>query len=367
MVRKAHHGFSKGIQMSLRLITVLIMLGYLFGCGGSSNQGPTMIDTQPPPPNKIEAPRMSHLSPFNTVEADILVVNDIAFVADGIGPLRGFELTNGVIDEISIAGDDEFGATRLEQRDNTIIVKGAAFTSTSTGGQLRFYDAQDLTAITQMETRPDFVPSGGLYVTDDFLLNGGSRGDGITSYRFSTQSTIEIIANETVDGPVSDIVGIDNAVFAISQSDILIYTISSEGRLILGGIYPLTIFAYKAEIADDMLFYSDDNRAKVLDISNPLSPVLLFESVDRIENRQVIPVKYYRNLMFAGGLNAVEVYKKANGVFEKLGAIETENVVTEIGFVGNYLIVINSSRTVSQTVPEGGPSSMEVFDISSLF
>lgn len=347
----------------LILVTIFVLLT---GCGGSSQQGTTLNDIPPPPPppTEIMVPRISHLSPFNTVEADILTIDDVAFIADGINPMRVFEFSDGIINEILITGGEAFGATRLVQRGDSIIAKGAALTPT--GGQVRFYLAQDNASIVQVGESPDFVAAGGLYTLNDLLLTGGSGGDGISSYRFTSPSAIEFIANEPVEGPISDIVGFDNTIFAISQSNIYIYTVSNEGDLIFSGIYPVTITAYKADISEKMLFYSDGNRAKVLDVSNPLAPVQLFESAEDIENLQIIPVKYYHNHMYIGGLKVVDVFKNTDGVFEKVGTIETENEVTALSFIGNYLIVINSSRAVSQTVPEGGPSSMEVFDISSI-
>ncbi|MEQ3660103.1 MAG: hypothetical protein ABNH21_14230 [Glaciecola sp.] len=351
-------------MFSRRFILAILPI-YIIGCGGNSEQAPTMNETPPPPPFELEAPRVSHLSPFNTVEADILVMDGIVFIADGINPLRGFELPNGMLNEISITGEGAFGTTRLAQRENLIIAKGGALTST--GGQLRFYDAQDIASISQIGDSPDFIGAGGLHIVDDLLLTGGTLGDGISSYRLTNPSTIEFIGNEPVDGPISDIDSINNVIFAISQSNILIYTISNDGSLIFSGSYPVTVSAYKADLADNMLFYSDDNRAKVLDLSNPLVPVQLFETPDKIENRQIIPVKYYQNHMFVGGLKTVEIFKNTDGMFKKIGTIETENEVTEINFIESYMIVINSSRAVSEAVPEAGPSSIEVFDISSLF
>jgi hypothetical protein len=354
--------------MSLKTNFILFTSVMLGACGGGSTDNGSLdtIEPPPPPPPVLVIPKVSGINPFPSVEADILVSDNLIFIADGVNRLRAFQLTDGALAEISISGDEDnlFAATRLSQKDSTIFVKGAA--GTQSGGQLRLFDITSSSNVTRVGDSTDFSGFGGLYVFNEYVLSGGSFGQGISIYRLNTSSNIELVANEPVSGPVSDIVGRGNIVYAISQKDILIYTISPDGTLTYNGIFPVTISAYKVQQNNELLFYSDDNRAKVLDISDSFSPVQIFESVDKINSRQVIPVKYCNNHMYAGGSNVVQVYKNTNNVFEKIGTIQTENVVSELACINENLIVINSPQAVSDIGSDGGPSSIEIFDISSL-
>lgn len=351
----------------------LFILLLLTGCGGSGGDN-SVIDDQPPvvnqPPFSYE--RLVFVSPFPTVESQILIKGNYFLVANGIGFFEVFNMTNEGLTpiEYSLDGSLNTTATRIAISDNILFVKG--FSQDLLRGVLLTYDMTDMENISLLSVFTQINAFGGLIPSGNYLYSGGSFGEGIDILDISDVTNISKI--QTVvppnSGSINEFILDDNDLFAVSGSTLYSYQVLDNGLTLQNnGTLPFENRAWTADFFDDQMFLAIGNNITSINVENPAAPFVSFRDEQFVSNRYSIPIDYHGGFLFVGELNNVIIYKvNSGGTLSRFDEVVTENEVVEIAVDNQKLIVINSPQLEVQPGTDGrGQSSIEIFSVEELY